>query len=125
MPKPLKDYTGRCGSCSHFSFYVIDGVLRYRGNCDCANTRYYMHNNRRGCRYMAQHSSYRQASQKACKKYKLNESFKEGANGMNAYEIAEVIAEYLVDNKDLTIAMIKDNDMETLQDEIYAELTEK
>nr|DAE66888.1 MAG TPA: putative zinc-ribbon domain protein [Bacteriophage sp.]DAK73537.1 MAG TPA: putative zinc-ribbon domain protein [Caudoviricetes sp.]DAW63776.1 MAG TPA: putative zinc-ribbon domain protein [Caudoviricetes sp.] len=19
MPKPLKDYTGRCGSCSHFS----------------------------------------------------------------------------------------------------------
>ncbi len=69
MPKPLKDYTGRCGSCSHFSFYVIDGVLRYRGNCDCANTGYYMHNNRRGCRYKAQHSSYRQASQKACKKY--------------------------------------------------------
>lgn len=79
MSKPLKDYTGQCGSCSHFSFYVIDGVLRYRGNCDCANTRYYMHNNRRGSRYMAQHSSYRQASQKACKKYKLNESFKEGA----------------------------------------------
>lgn len=69
MSKPLKDYTGRCGSCSHFSFYVIDGVLRYRGNCDCANTGYYMHNNRRGSRYMAQHSSYRQASQKACKKY--------------------------------------------------------
>lgn len=88
MPKLLKDYTGRCGSCSHFSFYVIDGVLRYRGNCDCANTGYYMHNNRRGSRYKAQHSSYRQASQKACKKYKLNESFKEGANGMNAYEIA-------------------------------------
>lgn len=44
---------------------------------------------------------------------------------MNAYEIAEVIAEYLVDNKDLTIAMIKDNDKETLQDEIYAELTEE
>lgn len=125
MSKPLKDYTGRCGSCSHFSFYVIDGVLRYRGNCDCANTGYYMHNNRRGSRYMAQHSSYRQASQKACKKYKLNEGFKEGANGMNAYEIAEVIAEYLVDNKDLTIAMIKDNDKETLQDEIYAELTEE
>lgn len=69
MSKPLKDYTGRCGSCSHFSFYVIDGVLRYRGNCDCANTGYYMHNNRRGCRYKAQHSAYRQASQKACKKY--------------------------------------------------------
>lgn len=44
---------------------------------------------------------------------------------MTAYEIAEVIAEYLVDNKDLIIAMIKDNDKETLQDEIYAELTEK
>ena len=125
MPKPLKDYTGRCGSCSHFSFYVIDGVLRYRGNCDCANTGYYMHNNRRGCRYKAQHSAYRHASQKACKKYKLNERFKGGAKGMNAYEIAEVIAEYLVDNKDLTIAMIKDNDKETLQDEIYAELTEE
>ena len=125
MPKPLKDYTGRCGSCSHFSFYVIDGVLRYRGNCDCANTGHYMHNNRQGCRYKAQHTAYRQASQKACKKYKLNESFKEVANGMNAYEIAEVIAEYLVDNKDLTIAMIKDNDKETLQDEIYAELTEE
>lgn len=46
-------------------------------------------------------------------------------NSMNAYEIAEVIAEYLVDNKDLTIAVIKDNDKETLQDEIYAELTEE
>nr|DAE62594.1 MAG TPA: Transcriptional regulator C-terminal region [Caudoviricetes sp.] len=44
---------------------------------------------------------------------------------MNAYEIAEVLAEYLVDNKDLIIALIKDNDKETLQDEIYAELTEK
>ena len=40
---------------------------------------------------------------------------------MNAY----VIAEYLVDNKELVIAMIKDNDKETLQDEIYAELTEE
>lgn len=50
--------------------------------------------------------------------------FKEGGN-MNAYEIAEVIAEYLVDNKELVIAMIKDNDKETLQDEIYAELTEE
>lgn len=47
---------------------------------------------------------------------------------MNAHEIAEVIAEviaeYLVDNKDLVIAMIKDNDKETLKDEIYDELTE-
>ena len=40
-------------------------------------------------------------------------------------QIAEVIAEYLVDNKELVIAMIKDNDKETLQDEIYAELTEE
>lgn len=50
--------------------------------------------------------------------------FKEGGN-MNAYEIAEVIAEYLVDNKELIITMIKDNDKESLQDEIYAELTEE
>lgn len=31
MSKPLKDYTGRCGSCSHFSFYVIDGVYDTEG----------------------------------------------------------------------------------------------
>lgn len=37
----------------------------------------------------------------------------------NPYEV------YLVDNKELVIAMIKDNDKETLQDEIYAELTEE
>jgi len=30
------------------------------------------------------------------------------------------LQKYLVDNKDLIIAMIKDNDKETLQDEIYA-----
>ena len=86
MSKPLKDYTGRCGgSCSHFSFYVVDGVLRYRGNCDCANTGYYMHNNRRESRYMAQHSSYRQASQKACKKY-LSMNVAEDAKGRTKHE---------------------------------------
>ena len=43
---------------------------------------------------------------------------------MTEKEIAEVIAEYLVDNKDLVIAMLKDNDKEMLQIEIYDELTE-
>ena len=43
---------------------------------------------------------------------------------MTANEIAEVIAEYLVDNKDLVIAMLEDNDKEMLQIEIYDELTE-
>lgn len=43
---------------------------------------------------------------------------------MNAYEIAGVIAVYLLDNQDLVVEMIKDNDKETLQDEIYDELTE-
>ena len=43
---------------------------------------------------------------------------------MSAQEIAEVIAEYFLDNKDLVIAILKDNDKETLQDEIYNELTE-
>ena len=43
---------------------------------------------------------------------------------MTAKEIAEVIAEYLVDNKDLVIAMLEDNDKEMLQIEIYDELTE-
>ena len=43
---------------------------------------------------------------------------------MNAHEIAEVIAEYLVNNKNLVIVMIEDNDKETLKDEIYDELTE-
>ena len=42
---------------------------------------------------------------------------------MNAHEIAEVIAEHLVDNKDLVIVMIKDNDKDALQGEIYDELT--
>ena len=43
---------------------------------------------------------------------------------MNAREIADVIAEYLVNEKDLAIAMIKNNDKEELADEIYYELTE-
>lgn len=43
---------------------------------------------------------------------------------MNAREIADVIAEYLINEKDLAIAMIKNNDKEELTDEIYDELTE-
>lgn len=43
---------------------------------------------------------------------------------MNAREIADVIAEYLINEKDLAIAMIKNNDKEELADEIYDELTE-
>ena len=43
---------------------------------------------------------------------------------MTEKEIAEVIAEYLVDNKDFVIAMLKDKDKEMLQIEIYDELTE-
>lgn len=43
---------------------------------------------------------------------------------MNAREIADVIAEYLINEKDLAIAMIKNNDKEELVDEIYNELTE-
>ena len=43
---------------------------------------------------------------------------------MTEKEIAEVIAEYLVDNKDFVIAMLKDNDKEMMQIEIHDELTE-
>ena len=43
---------------------------------------------------------------------------------MNARESADVIAEYLINEKDLAIAMIKNNDKEELADEIYDELTE-
>lgn len=43
---------------------------------------------------------------------------------MNAREIADAIAEYLINEKDLAIAMIKNNDKEELADEIYNELTE-
>lgn len=42
---------------------------------------------------------------------------------MNAREIADVIAEYLINEKDLAIVMIKNNDKEELADEIYNELT--
>lgn len=38
-------------------------------------------------------------------------------------QIAEVITEYLINNKDFVISMIKDNDKEMLQDEILQELT--
>ncbi len=69
MSKPLEDYTGRCGACKHFDYLVINGELKYRGSCECASTSYYMHNDRRGHRYKVQHSTYRQASQKACRKY--------------------------------------------------------
>ena len=69
MGKPLTDYTGRCGSCEHFAYYIIGGKLVYRGVCDCANRSYFMNNNRHGKRYRAMHSDYRQASGKACKKY--------------------------------------------------------
>ena len=69
MAKPLLDYTGRCGACKHFAFYIIKGVLKYRGNCECANQDYFMNRDRNGVRYRAKHSAYRQASQKCCKKY--------------------------------------------------------
>lgn len=68
MPKPLKDYSGRCGSCIHFSFFVKNGEIVYRGECDCADRSLYMHNNRHGARYLARHSNLRIASY-SCKKY--------------------------------------------------------
>jgi hypothetical protein len=71
MGKPLSDYSNRCGSCEHFSFSVIAGKIVYRGTCDCADRGYFM-NNCRGVRYRAKHSNYRQASHKACRKYKEN-----------------------------------------------------
>ena len=70
MGKPLTDYSNRCGSCEHFAFRVVNGKLVYRGVCDCADMSYFMHNNRHGTRYRAKHSNYRQASTKACRKYK-------------------------------------------------------
>ena len=42
---------------------------------------------------------------------------------MNAKEIAEVIAEFLIEEKDFIFPVILENDKETLQDEIYCELT--
>ena len=69
MPEPLMNYPNMCGSCEHFSFLVIGGELKYRGHCDCAPQGYFM-NNIHGVRYRAKHSSLRQASTKACKRYK-------------------------------------------------------
>ena len=43
---------------------------------------------------------------------------------MNAKEIAEVIAEFLIEEKDFIFPVILENDKETLQDEIFHELTE-
>lgn len=42
---------------------------------------------------------------------------------MNVRKMAEIIAEFLIDNKDMVIAMIKEHDKEMLQEEIYDELT--
>ena len=43
---------------------------------------------------------------------------------MNAKEIAEVIAEFLIEEKDFIFPVILENDKETLQDEIFNQLTE-
>ena len=43
---------------------------------------------------------------------------------MNASEISKVIAEFLIENKGIIIEMIMENDTETLQYEIFNELTE-
>lgn len=70
MAKPLKDYSGRCGSCEHFAYHVVNGELVRFGNCECARRDWFHHNNRRGSIYLARHSRYRNASDKACRKYK-------------------------------------------------------
>ena len=44
---------------------------------------------------------------------------------MNAREIAEVIADYLIDNSEYMICIIKDRDEDELVDEIYTQLTEE
>ena len=43
---------------------------------------------------------------------------------MNAKEIAEVITEFLIEEKDFIFPVILENDKETLQEEIFHELTE-
>lgn len=43
---------------------------------------------------------------------------------MNANEIAEVIARFLIEEKETVIPLMMENDKETLQDEIFDELTE-
>lgn len=69
MPKPLMNYEGRCGSCKHFSFVVLNGVLRYRGYCDCATRNLFNNRDGEGNVYVARHSNYRQASQRKCGRY--------------------------------------------------------
>lgn len=64
------NYEERCGSCKHFSFFVLGGKLRYRGCCDCAPMNLFNNRDRDGNLYIARHSNYRQASQRKCKRYK-------------------------------------------------------
>lgn len=52
-----------------------------------------------------------------------NDQTKEEYADMGAREVAEAIADYLISDKDLIIAMLKDNDKDKLTDEIYDELT--
>ena len=55
MTKNAKgNYEGRCGTCKNFAFYVKNGDTREQGRC-CNPNRV----------------SYHQASQKACKEYKV------------------------------------------------------
>ena len=43
---------------------------------------------------------------------------------MNAMEISDVIAEYLIENSDSVIELINEEDKSALTDTIYEELTE-
>lgn len=42
---------------------------------------------------------------------------------MNAMEISDVIAEYLIENSDIIIELINEEDKSALADTIYEELT--
>lgn len=42
---------------------------------------------------------------------------------MNAMEISDVIAEYLIENSDIVIELINEKDKSALTDTIYEELT--
>lgn len=42
---------------------------------------------------------------------------------MNAMEISDVIAEYLIENSDIIIELINEEDKSALTDTIYEELT--
>lgn len=44
---------------------------------------------------------------------------------MNAMEISDVIAEYLIENSDTVIELINEEDKSALINEIYEELTEQ